>query len=130
MVCLPGRDARRSGSRKVCRNRDEAPPRAPLLTKEKVLRSIDVRDETSHAEQRVHVLRPDQGEGPSVLLRLWITSDSAAAARLGDPAEVTITLLPTPNYRVDAHLEWLTARALAYRILRLTDEMAYQSRDT
>ena len=55
---------------------------------------------------------------------------SAAAARLGDPAEVTITLLPTPNYRVDAHLEWLTARALAYRILRLTDEMAYQSRDT
>ena len=32
--------------------------RRELLTKEKVLRSIDVRDETSHAEQRVYVLRP------------------------------------------------------------------------
>ena len=40
--------------------------RRELLTKEKVLRSIDVRDETSHAEQRVHVLRPAETVDPLI----------------------------------------------------------------
>ena len=45
---------------------------------------------------------------------------------LVDPSYVEITVQTSENYNVGAELDWQTARALAYELLRLTDEIVHE----
>ena len=44
------------------------------------------------------------------------------------PSEIEVVVQTGPSYNVGAELSWLTAGALAYELLRLTDEIAHTPR--